>query len=47
MLRHLVSFRRLAQLVERHAYTVNVVGSNPAPPTILFPDSSVGRAHDC
>ena len=24
---------RLAQLVERHVYTVNVGGSNPSPPT--------------
>ena len=26
-------YRRLAQLVERHPYKVDVVGSSPAPPT--------------
>ena len=29
-----MSLGRLAQLVERHVYTVNVGGSNPSPPTI-------------
>ena len=29
-------YGRVAQLGERHVYTVDVTGSSPVPPTILF-----------
>ena len=37
-----IFFRRLAQLVERHPYKVDVIGSNPVSPT----KSKARRTHD-
>jgi len=41
------NYRGVRQLVDRQAHNLEAGGSSPSPATNTFPDSSVGRAHDC